>query len=52
MTTNIKDFYLNTPMALSKYMHLKLSNLPESVVQHKNMAGKPPEMDMCVWGLS
>ena len=33
MTIDIKGFYLNTPMAQSEYMRLKLSNLPESVVQ-------------------
>ena len=40
MTIDIKDFYLNTPMARSKYMHLKLSDLPEIVVQHYNLAEK------------
>ena len=34
MTIDIKDFYLNTPMDRSKYMRLKLIDLPESVVQH------------------
>ena len=33
MKIDIKDFYLDTPMARSKYMRLKLSNLPNSVVQ-------------------
>ena len=33
MTIDIKDFYLNTPIARSKYMRLKLSDLPKSVVQ-------------------
>ena len=37
VTTDIKDFYLNTPMARSDYMRLKLSNLPKSVVQQYNM---------------
>ena len=32
-TIDIKDLYLNTPMVYSEYMRLKLSNLPESVVQ-------------------
>ena len=38
MTIDIKDFYLNTPMDRSKCMHLKLRKLPESVVQHYNLA--------------
>ena len=33
MKIYIKYFYLNTPMAWSEYMRLKLSNLPGSVVQ-------------------
>ena len=40
VTIDIKDFYLNIPMARSKYVHLKLSNLPESVVQQYNMEAK------------
>ena len=33
MTIDIKDFYLNNPIAWSEYMSLKLSGLPKSVVQ-------------------
>ena len=40
MTIDIKDFYLNTPMERSKYMHLKLSDLPKSVAQQYNMEVK------------
>ena len=40
MTIDIKDFYLNTPMDQSKYMRLKLRNLPEREVQHYNLAEK------------
>ena len=40
MTIDIKDFYLNTLMAQSEYMCLKISNLPESVVRHYNLAEK------------
>ena len=40
MTIDDKDFYLNTPMAQSEYLRLKLSDLPESVVQNYNMAEK------------
>ena len=38
MRIYIKGFYLNTTMARSKYMCLKLSNLSKSVVQHYNLA--------------
>ena len=37
MTIDVKYLYLNTPMSQSKYMRLKLSDLPESVVQHYNL---------------
>ena len=40
MTIDIKDFYLNTFMARSEYMHLKIWDLPFSVVQQYNMEAK------------
>ena len=40
MTIDVKHFYLKTPMARIKYMHLKLSNLPERVAQHYNLEAK------------
>ena len=40
MTIDIKYFYLNTPMARSEYMRLKLSDLPERVVQQYNLEAK------------
>ena len=40
ITMDRNDFYLNTLMARSKYMRLKLSNLPETVLQHYNLAEK------------
>ena len=40
MTIDINDFYLNNPMARSKYMRLELSDLPESVVQQYNLEAK------------
>ena len=40
MTIDIKYFYLNTPMARSKYMRLKLSDLPENVISHYNLEEK------------
>ncbi len=32
-----KDFYLQTPMERSEYMRLKISDIPEEVVQHYNL---------------
>ena len=40
VTIDIKGFYLNTRMSQSKYMRLKLSDLPKRVVQHYNLAEK------------
>ena len=37
MTMDIKDFYLNTPMARYEYMRLKLSNMPDDVIEHSNL---------------
>jgi hypothetical protein len=34
MTMDIKDFYLNTPMARYEYMHLRLADMPDDVVEH------------------
>jgi hypothetical protein len=34
---DIKDFYLNTPMKRPEYMKLKLSNIPEEVIEHYNL---------------
>ncbi len=37
MTMDIKDFYLNTPMAGYEYMQLKLSDMPENLIEHHNL---------------
>eukprot|EP00804_Cyclotella_cryptica_P023186 CCRYP_000381-RA/>CCRYP_000381-RA protein AED:0.13 eAED:0.11 QI:0/0/0/1/0.33/0.25/4/0/1130 len=34
MTIDIKDFYLNTPMARPEFMPLKLSNMPNNIIEH------------------
>jgi hypothetical protein len=30
---DLKDFYLNTPMKRYKYMRLKISDIPEEIIQ-------------------
>ena len=40
MTINIKDFYLNTPMARYKYISLKLCDIPKDLSKHYNLATK------------
>ena len=40
MTIDIKDFYLNTPMARYEYMRLKLCDIPEDLKKHYNLATK------------
>ena len=37
MTMDTKDFYLNTPMTRYKYMRLRLSDMPEDVIEHYNL---------------
>jgi hypothetical protein len=34
---DIKDFYLNTPMKRPEFMKLKLSDIPEEVIEHYNL---------------
>ncbi len=34
MTLDIKDFYLNTPMARYEYMRLQLADMPKDVIAH------------------
>jgi hypothetical protein len=34
MTMDVKDFYLNTPMARYKYMRLKILDMPNDVIEH------------------
>jgi hypothetical protein len=34
MTMDIKDFYLNTPMARYKYMQPKILDMPDVVIEH------------------
>jgi hypothetical protein len=34
---DIKDFYLRTPMKRSEYMRLKLTDIPDKVIEHYNL---------------
>jgi hypothetical protein len=34
---DIKDFYLRTPMKRSEYMQLKLTDIPDKVIEHYNL---------------
>jgi len=40
MTMDIKDFYLNTPMARYEYMHLRITDMPEDFIEHYNLRDK------------
>ena len=44
MMMNIKDFYLNNPMVRYKYMRLRITNMPEDIIEHYNLATRPPPM--------
>ena len=37
MTLDIKNFYLNTPLARYEYLRLKLSNFPDDVIEEYNL---------------
>ncbi len=37
MTMDIKDFYLNTPMARYKYMQLRIADMLDDVIKHYNL---------------
>jgi hypothetical protein len=40
MTMDIKDFYLNSPMARYKYMQLRIADMPDNVIEHYNLRDK------------
>jgi hypothetical protein len=40
MTLDIKDFYLNTPMARYKYMQLRIADMPEDIIEYYNLKDK------------
>ena len=40
MTLDIKDFYLNTPLAKPEYLRLKMSNFPQDVIDHYKLKDK------------
>jgi hypothetical protein len=33
MTIDLKDFYLNTPMKRPEYMRLKMTDIPEEIIE-------------------
>ncbi len=37
MCLDIKDFYLNTPLACPEYLRMRLDTFPEDVIQHYNL---------------
>jgi len=40
MTIDIKDFYLNTPMARPEYMRLKIDDMPDNVIKQYQLREK------------
>ncbi len=58
MTMDIKDFYLNTPMARYEHMRLHIANMPDDVIKHYNLRNKATpdgyiycEIQMGMYGL-
>jgi hypothetical protein len=48
MTIDIKDFYLNTPMARYKYMRLRIADMPDNAIKHYNLRDKATP-DGCIY---
>ena len=40
MTMDIKDFYLNTPIARYEYMCLRIADMPDDAIKHYNLRDK------------
>jgi len=40
MGLDLKDFYLNTPLARPEFLKLRLANFPEDVIEHYNLREK------------
>jgi hypothetical protein len=40
MTMDIKDFYLNIPMARYKYMQLRIADMPDNIIEHYYLRDK------------
>jgi hypothetical protein len=45
MTMDIKDFYLNIPMAQYKYMQLQIADMPNDVIKHYNLTDLANQTD-------
>ncbi len=39
---DIKDFFLNTPMARYKYMQQRIANMPDNVIKHYQLTDIAP----------
>ena len=37
MTVDIKNFYLNMPMSRYEYIRIKLTNIPDKIIQQYNL---------------
>jgi hypothetical protein len=48
MTMDIKDFYLNTPMARYEYMRLQLSDMPKDIIAHYKLK-KIATLEGCIY---
>jgi hypothetical protein len=48
MTMDIKDFYLNTPMAQYKCMQLRIADMPNDVIKHYNLTDLATQ-DKCIY---
>ena len=50
MTVDIKDFYLNTPMARYEYMQLRIADMLDNIIKHYYLRDKAtPDGYRLVW---
>ncbi len=40
MTMDISNFYLNSPLACPEYIQIKISNIPEEIINEYNLCDK------------
>ena len=40
---DIKDFYLNTPMKRPEYMRIKITDIPDEVIEHYKLKSLVPQ---------
>ena len=48
-STNIKNFYLNTPLPRYKYLRLRMADLPDEIIEEYQLKVKPIQSGFYMW---